>query len=304
VTQNTDDRSDSTTLDTLAQSHGIAETPALVGITNIFVNNNSYSSNSTRQLLTSLVKQHKTLSKSFVTPNTYYSDLFMNLQPCDHSYQLISSLLNDKIYQMYNDCNKKVNEAYEKAQYLISHGITVYDGHDSNTKEIWNNLVESIPNFVKMVISFAKEVPGLCDMDQSDFTIVINSKLFDFYIIQNAHLFINGESYQIISNNIQYSRAWMNKIKTKAKNDVLFEFAEEFNRLNLTVKEKALLSTLSFTFPEEKVRDKENLNNINEYYTRAILYEFDLNKRNHEFMIKFGQIISKLKLVRMIYESD
>ena len=92
-------------------------------------------------------------------------------------------------------------------------------------------------------------MPGLNEIDQNDFTIVINSKLFDFYIIQNSVLFINGESYQIIANNVQYSRAWMNKIKAKEKNDILFEFAEEFNKLNLTLKEKALLSTLCFTFP-------------------------------------------------------
>ena len=148
---------------------------------------------------------------------------------------------------------------------------------------------------------------------------MINSKLFDFYIIQNASLFINGESYQIIANNVQYSRAWMNRIKSKEKNDILFEFAEEFNKLNLTLKEKALLSTLCFTFPgkfylnvfffnlknlnflkstknnkEEKVKDKEALTDINEYYTRALLYEFDLNKRNHEFVIRFGQVKPKI----------
>ena len=93
---------------------------------------------------------------------------------------------------------------------------------------------------------------------------MINSKLFDFYIIQNASLFINGESYQIIANNVQYSRAWMNRIKSKEKNDILFEFAEEFNKLNLTLKEIALLSTLCFTFPGKIFKfSKINFLNLN-----------------------------------------
>ena len=209
----------------------------------------SKSLTSTKQFLFDILKQHKPLAKSLIQPNTYYSDLFMNLQPRDSSYQIISSMLNDKIYQLYNECYKKVHEAYERAHHLIKNKVTVFEGHDSTTKEIWSCLVESIPSFVKMVISFAKECPGLNEIDQSDFTIVINSKLFDFYIIQNASLFIDGESYQIIANNIQYTRAWMNKIKAKEKNDILFEFTQEFNRLNLTLKEKALLTTLCFTFP-------------------------------------------------------
>ena len=41
---------------------------------------------------------------------------------------------------------------------------------------------------------------------------------------------------------------------------------------------------------DERVSDKETLSDLNEYYTKALLYEFDLHKRNHEFVIKFGQV--------------
>lgn len=40
----------------------------------------------------------------------------------------------------------------------------------------------------------------------------------------------------------------------------------------------------------ETIKDKETLNDLNEHYTRSILYEFDLNKRSHEFVIIFGQV--------------
>ena len=194
------------------------------------------------------------MAKFFVTPNTYYSDLFMKMNFCEApSYKHILSTLNDKIYQLYVDCNKKVNEAYEKAQTLIHQNIKVFETQ-LTTKEMWSSIVECIPNFVKMAVSFAQQVPGLNELDHSDFTIIINNKLFDFYIIQNSSLFINGESYQIIytkTRSIHYTRDLMNKMKSKAKNDILFEFAEELNRLNLTTKEKALLTILCFTFPSK-----------------------------------------------------
>jgi hypothetical protein len=203
--------------------------------------------------LFNLLKHQKTLNKpTLFLPNTYYSDLFMNIQPCDPCFQSIISSVNDKIYQLYNNSNTKVNEAYERAQFLISNKIEIFEGHDASTKEVWNSIIETLPSFVKMAIMFLKEVPGLTELEDGDFTCIINSRLFDFYIIQNAQLFINGESYQILftkTRNIQYTRDWMNKIKTKEKNDILFEFTEEFNKLNLTIKEKALLVILCFTFP-------------------------------------------------------
>jgi hypothetical protein len=121
-------------------------------MSSLFNHNINNTNHFSTQLLTNLLKHHKPLCKSLIQPNTYYSDLFMNLQPCDPSYLLISSLLNDKIYQLYNECYKKVHEAFEKAQYLIKHNIKTFEGSECTTKEIWNYLVDSIPNFVKLVI--------------------------------------------------------------------------------------------------------------------------------------------------------
>ena len=116
------------------------------------VNSSILMNTTNKQYLSNLIKNHKPLGKSIIQPNTYYSDLFMNLQPCDPSFLLISSIVNDTIYQLYNECYKKVHEAYEKAQYLIKHNIKTFDGADCTTKEIWGYLVESIPNFVKLVL--------------------------------------------------------------------------------------------------------------------------------------------------------
>ena len=52
-----------------------------------------------------------------------------------------------------------------------------------------------------------------------------------------------------LKDDIVYTREWHNKIKGKEKTDALFEFAEFFNSLNFTVKEKALLIAYVFTLP-------------------------------------------------------
>lgn len=192
------------------------------------------------------------VNKFLIHPYVHnYLDSLLHKNPFD-SFQILVSTINDKVYQSFNSYNKFVNEAYERAQYLIHNKVNIINDCVLTRKEVWDSIIECLPNFVYTVITFFKEVPGISELNDSDFTAAINTRLFDFYTIQNAHLFINGESYQILftkTKNIQYTRELMNKIKSKDKNNILFEFAEEFNQLNLTVKEKALLIILCFTFP-------------------------------------------------------
>lgn len=83
----------------------------------------------------------------------------------------------------------------------------------------------------------------------------------------------------------------MSRIKTREVTDKLFAFVAEFNELFLTSKEKALLVVLLFTMPDvEGLQDLETLRDLNEYYTRALLYEFDVNKRDFTFMSKFKNV--------------
>lgn len=102
---------------------------------------------------------------------------------------------------------------------------------------------------MKTVILFAKEIPGLNELSSHDFATIINNKLFDYFIIMNSVLFINGESYLFIKEDLQYTRYWMDKIKGKTKNDLLFDYADDLNALELTTKEKALLIAHLFTLP-------------------------------------------------------
>ena len=138
-------------------------------------------------------------------------------------------------------------QLYEKAVTLVYRGIKVKDGEDATLKDVWDGLLESIPQCVKCLISFAKEMPGLNEISQKDLTLIINNKLFDYFIIKHSPLFINGESYCMLPNNIQYSRKWMSRVVGVEMVDRMFEFADEFNSLRMTSKEIALLFPFVFT---------------------------------------------------------
>lgn len=241
-----------------------------------------------------LLDLHKPLKTANILPRTNYSSMFTtSFNQNDLSYHIISSLINDKIYQLYNTHSEPTLMVYEKAQRMIAQGNIGILGKNSpelTLDQVWSSLVQSIPEFVKSVILFFKEVPGLNEINESDFANILNNKLFDFFVIMNSILFIKGESYLHLPNNIHYTRYWMQKIKGKYTTDVLFEFVQDLNDLNMTNKEKALFIVLVFTMPDLDVEDHENLQDLNEYYTRSILYEFDLNKRDLLFLAKFRRV--------------
>jgi hypothetical protein len=199
--------------------------------------------------LLELLKMHKTFQNSNLTINRYHSSSFSPNPQLDYSYYIILSLISDKIYQAHIENNDKIACLYERATRLIKDNVKVFEGQDVSLHEVWNSLLESIPQIVKNFISFAKEVPGLNELSSKDFTTIVNNRLFDYFIIKHSPLFIEGESYMMLPNNIHYSRQWMNKVVGEEMTNALFEFSEEFNSLNMTTKETALLIPFILTVP-------------------------------------------------------
>lgn len=160
-------------------------------------------------------------------------------------------------------------------------------------------MIESLPEYVQSTFYFCKEMPGINELTQNDFSAILNNKLFEMFIIIHSKYFIDGESYLRLSNDVHYSRYWMNKVKGVKKTQATFELAEMLNEANMTEKERALLLPLMMTTCECD-EDYLTLKDLNEYYTRAILYEFDLNNRDESFIIKMSKIISKIKWCKQI----
>jgi hypothetical protein len=186
------------------------------------------------------------------------------------------------------------------------------------TEEMVALLFKSMPSMLEEAVKFGKEIPGLNKLNNEDFTAVLNMKMFDYFIITNSILFMDGESYLFLNDDCVYTRFWMNLLRTKPVIDPLFEFTEVFNSLCLTKKEKGLLIVIMFTMEgrfwfkhvyanktgfsikniifeficakDIKLEDYDTIKDLNEYYTRAIMYEFDLNNRNFEFFMKLRKV--------------
>ena len=85
----------------------------------------------------------------------------------------------------------------------------------------------------------------------------------------------------------------MNQVVGQEMVNAMFEFAKEFNELFLTQKEIALSFPFVLTLNDELYSDQPTIRSLNEYYFRALLYEFDLNKRDSKFLVKWNEVSSQ-----------
>jgi hypothetical protein len=116
-----------------------------------------------------------------------------------------------------------------------------------NPEHIVDLLLKSMPSMLEEAVKYGKEIPGLNKLNNSDFTTILNMKMFDYFIITNSILFIDDESYLFLNDDSIYTRFWMNTLRSKETVDPLFEFVDIFNSLCLTKKEKGLLIIIMFT---------------------------------------------------------
>ena len=146
---------------------------------------------------------------------------------------------------------------------------------------------------------FAKELPGFNNFDSDDFSAIIDSSFTIMFGILGDDYYRNGE-INIILKNIQFSRARVLLIFGKAFHELAVNFRRSYSKLKFTDYEKALFYPFVLCSCNEfLVKDKTCLFQLKEKYTRALIYEFDLNKRNDSFYRDLNDVRLK-KFSKMI----
>lgn len=152
--------------------------------------------------------------------------------------------------------------------------------------DLWDGLLEGIPRCVRGLISISRDLPGLNELNPKDFTCIINTNLFNYYLLAYTALYIEGENYNMLGNSIQYTRYWMTRVIGPEMTEALFEWTKRFNELGLTHREIALQYPIVLTTVTKNsvFEEPATISTLHEYFYRALLYEFDLNNRNSHFI--------------------
>ena len=135
---------------------------------------------------------------------------------------------------------------------------------EESLESIKSGLVNGIDYLFESLINFLKEIPGFYIQNFSDYSFLINNRLFDYFLvgklrffkqpfklvsfkIKYSHLVQNDQSFILLPNNIQFSKFWMQRTFGNEMVEAIFDFARKFNSLGLSPHEISLLIPAALT---------------------------------------------------------
>ncbi|CAF0991456.1 unnamed protein product [Brachionus calyciflorus] len=243
--------------------------------------------------------------KSFI-PNTFFSEQYLNKS--NENQLIVLSLLRDKSYQIYREQTLKFECHEMRALKLLELGNyeaprKIYDEETINKLRQLD--MDFLKNHVSSMFLILSELPGFQRVKEHDLNTMINGNFFSVLTLRTFRLFLNGDYFLMLDQNTQLNKEAFGIVAGEKVRDYIFEYIFNLKSLNLTPQEIGLLIPFYFSIFNENLEEPDLIREINEYYTRALYYEFNLNHRSTEFMEKFVKVIRSAPTVnRMCLEIE
>ncbi|CAF0780696.1 unnamed protein product [Adineta ricciae] len=222
----------------------------------------NYMTNCEERFANNVIERMKTIASKISHPTT--------CTELDYEESSFIRHLRWKMFDLSNTYNGRTRQLIERMNSMIHLRIDDYPGKSSSLQDIWAGLTDAIPFHVKNLITFAREMPAVNEIDADDFHKIMNNRLFDFWLIKHAPLICHNESYMMLPNGLQYTREWMNKIIGEEMVQTMFQFANNYNQLHLTHEEHALVFPVVICVKDESLQDQETTRSIQYCYLYAL----------------------------------
>lgn len=157
------------------------------------------------------------------------------------------STLVDICEGFYDIDMTEFNNFIIRGKNLIHMGIQSNYGDEVTPDIIWSGLMPAIKKNLNSIKSLFLELPGFKDIKTKDTAALIKSKIPFHYSIKYASLYFNNEFYCFFDNGIHYKLPYVRLTLGDKLANELFSFFEDFNKLNLTKREKSLMIPLAIT---------------------------------------------------------
>jgi hypothetical protein len=178
------------------------------------------------------------INVSNIVPKTYFTENYFNTE--NESLLFLLPVLRDKCHQIYTEFLKQFKDDIERAHYLVSNNITVYDGHNATKEEFMSCFFQYLAKQTKLCMNYASKIPGCNKLCADDYNKIIKQNYFALMNIHTIKLFFNNECF-IMMNNMQLSRKWIVEVMGQKGCDYFFAFLNSLNSLKLTDQEMSLL---------------------------------------------------------------
>nr|ASL70583.1 nuclear receptor [Brachionus plicatilis] len=243
----------------------------------------------------------RTLNPYSLIPRTSFSELCISNHTENSIFVL--TLMKDRCYQLFKSGTDDFQHQYERALKLIEKNFdcSIFS-YTQTLEDVWKAFCLMTSEFTRRMVSITKVCPGFDKFDSNDLGLIINDRLFVCYGLCVSKLFIDDEFYVMLDANTQLSHYWMDKLFGLSVSQKIFCYHAKLNNFRLTDTEISLIIPWLCT-NDVQVSNVELLNELNTYYTQALLYELNLNQRTPEFFTELSQHLEISKEINVLVKN-
>ncbi|XP_067934590.1 uncharacterized protein [Watersipora subatra] len=197
--------------------------------------------------------------------------------------------LTKTISEVYWMVTADVREGASKMEDTIETGKNdkVLECKQENMATLWSWLMQSVKFYNDVLASFFRDCPLISTICPEDQKLLSAHSYLAVWMIWNAPLFKNGDSYIPFLNGYRYNRAWMESILPADFVSYLHGYAEKQNSARFSINELALLACMALT-PKgvAGIKEPEAISKIHERFQAAMELEVSKTRVNPKEILK------------------
>ncbi|ELU17326.1 hypothetical protein CAPTEDRAFT_93472, partial [Capitella teleta] len=164
---------------------------------------------------------------------------------------------------------------------------------------MFQNLAAFVTPVINMVVAFAKQVPGMCNLSQDDQLILIKGGFFEIWLTRMVRMFNSQDNTLTFGDGSLVARAELEAIYLPELVQAMFSFARSFATLRLNDTEIGLFSGVVLaTADRTGLSDKKTVERIQDKLIEALKLQIS---RNHALEPNlFASILMKIPELRTL----
>ncbi|XP_062608592.1 uncharacterized protein LOC134270365 [Saccostrea cucullata] len=240
--------------------------------------------------------------------NTMHSQTSQMMTMFQNSRDLIQAIVSahhvtcvftlNNVRQMREEAIKNNNFVNCPAQMACPlNGNVTQSGEDPQG---WSDMSEFFTPAIKSVVDFAKAIPGFCLLSQDDQVTLLKAATFEVLLVRMASLFDPESNTMMFTCGKMFKRE-ISQVSSSAGFllDSMFDFADRFNKLNLTDEEIAIFSAIVLLSPDRPgLRNVEHLESFQMKLTECLQTMIAANHKEDNTL--FAKLLMKTTDLRTL----
>ena len=173
-----------------------------------------------------------------IMPKTYFTNKYLNTK--DESILVLMPIIRDKCYQLYNQFAKPLEKDLDRARFLVKNNVKIFEGHDVSKEVFFREVACNLKIIIENYLKYTSDLPGFNKICVQDLNFIHKEGTLIVLLLCTNKYYINDECY-FMHGNIQQSKKWIYELVGAKAGVYVFDFQKNFQNLNLTEYEIALI---------------------------------------------------------------